>query len=105
MVSPLILLGHLVFCGPVFLALNRDRGPVSLVFPPVMDSKIVLSQSRTILLCPRSDGATSWMPDCTHWTVSNSSRSAAPVARLSLGALRRYWHPAKGTITSRMGPP
>ncbi|KAK4510779.1 Flap-structured DNA-binding and RNA-binding protein [Mucor velutinosus] len=63
---------------PVFLALNRDRGPVSLVFPPVMDSKI---------------------------TVSNSSRSAAPVARLSLGALRRYWHPAKGTITSRMGPP
>ncbi|KAK4516818.1 uncharacterized protein ATC70_011797 [Mucor velutinosus] len=65
---------------PVFLALNRDRGPVSLVFPPVMDN-------------------------CTHWTVSNSSRSAAPVARLSLGALRRYWHPAKGTITSRMGPP
>ncbi|KAK4512210.1 uncharacterized protein ATC70_011801 [Mucor velutinosus] len=89
---------------PVFLALNRDRGPVSLVFPPVMDSKIVLSQADYFAM-PRSDGATSWMPDCTHWTVSNSSRSAAPVARLSLGALRRYWHPAKGTITSRMGPP
>ncbi|KAK4521255.1 uncharacterized protein ATC70_013200 [Mucor velutinosus] len=89
---------------PVFLALNRDRGPVSLVFPPVMDSKIVLSQADYFTM-PRSDGATSWMPDCTHWTVSNSSRSAAPVARLSLGALRRYWHPAKGTITSRMGPP
>ncbi|KAI8639608.1 hypothetical protein BD408DRAFT_435042 [Parasitella parasitica] len=54
---------------------------------------------------PRSDGASSWMPDCSHWTISNSSRSSVPVARLSLNALRRYWHPAKDIITSRMGPP
>ncbi|CAO3630098.1 unnamed protein product [Mucor fragilis] len=89
---------------PVFLAVNRDRGPVSLVYPPVMDSKIVLSHADYFTM-PHSDGATSWMPDCTHWTVSNSSRSAVSVARLSLGALRRYWHPAKDIITSRMGPP
>ncbi|OAC98618.1 hypothetical protein MUCCIDRAFT_115540 [Mucor lusitanicus CBS 277.49] len=44
---------------------------------------------------PRSDGADSWMPDCSHWTVSNSSRSAVPVARLSLLDI----------ITSRLGPP
>ncbi|KAI8635792.1 hypothetical protein BD408DRAFT_463776 [Parasitella parasitica] len=54
---------------------------------------------------PRSDGASSWMPDCSHWTISNSSRSSVPVARLSLNTLRRYWHPAKDIITSRMGPP
>ncbi|KAK4509004.1 uncharacterized protein ATC70_007353 [Mucor velutinosus] len=53
----------------------------------------------------RSDGAASWRPDCTHWAASNSSRSAVSVARLSLGALRRFWHPEKGTTTSRMGPP
>jgi hypothetical protein len=89
---------------PVFLALHRDRGPVSLVYPPVMDSKIVLSHADFFTM-PRSDGANSWMPDCSHWTVSNSSRSAVPVARLSLGALRRSWHPKKDIITSRMGPP
>ncbi|KAI8635770.1 hypothetical protein BD408DRAFT_321866, partial [Parasitella parasitica] len=46
-----------------------------------------------------------WMPDCSHWKVSNSSRSSVLLARLSLKALRRYWHPARDTITSRMGPP
>ncbi|GAN05533.1 hypothetical protein MAM1_0094c05004 [Mucor ambiguus] len=44
------------------------------------------------------------MTDCTHWAIFNSSRPTVPITRLSLGALRRYWYPAKGTITSRMGP-
>ena len=89
----------------IFLAVHRDRGPVSLVFPPVMDSKIVLSHADFFTM-PPSDGATSWMPDCSHWTISNLSRSFVSVSRrLSLGALRRYWHPAKNIITSRMGPP
>lgn len=88
----------------VFLALHRDRGPVSLVYPPVMDSKIVLSHADYYTM-PPSDGASTWMPDCSHWVISNSSRSSVPLARLSLGALRRYWHPSKDVITTRMGPP
>ncbi|KAI8640306.1 hypothetical protein BD408DRAFT_348352, partial [Parasitella parasitica] len=88
----------------VYLDINKDLGLVSLVFPPVMDSKIVLCHADYHTM-PRSDGASSWMPDCSHWTISNSSRSSVPVARLSLNALRRYWHPAKDIITSRMGPP
>ncbi|KAL7336237.1 hypothetical protein PS15p_201597 [Mucor circinelloides] len=88
----------------VFLALHRDRGPVSLVYPPVMDSKIVLSHADYYTM-PPADGASSWMPDCSHWVISNSSRSSVPLARLSLGALRRYWHPSKDVITTRMGPP
>ncbi|KAG2189676.1 hypothetical protein INT46_007161, partial [Mucor plumbeus] len=38
-------------------------------------------------------------------STSNSSRSSVPIARISLGALRRYWHPTKATITTRMGSP
>ncbi|KAI8645427.1 hypothetical protein BD408DRAFT_411890 [Parasitella parasitica] len=45
------------------------------------------------------------MPDCSHWTISDSSRSFVPVARLSLNALRRYWYPARNIIISHLGPP
>ncbi|CEP08480.1 hypothetical protein, partial, partial [Parasitella parasitica] len=88
----------------VFFAVRKDSGPPSLVFPPVMDSKFVLSYADYYTM-PPSDGASSWMPDCSHWSISNSSRSSVSMARVSLGALRRYWHPARATITSRMGPP
>ncbi|CEP11174.1 hypothetical protein [Parasitella parasitica] len=54
---------------------------------------------------PYSNVATSRLPDCSQWTISNSSRSSVSVSRLTLGALRRYWHPAREIITSRMGRP
>ncbi|KAG2212920.1 hypothetical protein INT46_010476 [Mucor plumbeus] len=78
--------------------------PPTLAFTPLIASKIVLSQDNYYVM-PRSVGATSWLPDCSHWCISNSSRSSVPVARISLGALRRYWHPVRDTITSRIGPP
>ncbi|KAG2199262.1 hypothetical protein INT46_008804, partial [Mucor plumbeus] len=78
--------------------------PPTLAFTPLIASKIVLSQDNYYAM-PRSVGATSWLPDCSHWCISNSSRSSVPVARISLGALRRYWHPVRNTITSRIGPP
>ena len=85
-------------------AIADKYGPVSLVFPALLKSKIVLSREK-FFTTPRSAVATSWLPDCSHWTVSNSSRSSVSVASISLGALRRFWHPSKDVITSRMGPP
>ncbi|CEP17604.1 hypothetical protein [Parasitella parasitica] len=72
----------------VFYAVNKDSDPVTLVFPPIMYSKTVLSHADYFTM-PRSDGATSWMPDCSHWVVSNSSCSSVPIARMSLNTLRR----------------
>ena len=88
----------------VHYAIGDKYGPVSLVFPALLESKIVLSREK-FFTTPRSAVATSWLPDCSHWTVSNSSRSSVSVASVSLGALRRFWHPSKDVITSRMGPP
>jgi hypothetical protein len=48
----------------VSLDVSKDLGPVSLVFPPVMDNKIVLSQADYFAM-PRSDGAEFWMPNCS----------------------------------------
>ena len=91
-----------IYC--VFLDVKKDVGPVSLVFPPVMDSKIVLSQA-DYFTTSHSDGADSWMPNCSHWSISNSSRSSVSIAHVSLEALRRYWHPGRDSFTSRIGPP
>ena len=78
--------------------------PPTLAFPTLIESKIVLSRD-TYYSMPRSAGAATWLPDCSHWSISNLSCSSVPVARTSLGALQRYWHHARATITSRMGPP
>jgi len=78
--------------------------PPSLAFSTLIESKIVLSPD-TYYSMPRSAIAASWLPDCSHWSISNSSRSSVPISRISLGALRRYWHPARATITTRMGSP
>lgn len=86
-----------------YLAANIYNGPVSLVLSPVMESKIVLSEENHYTI-PRSAGAASWLPDCSHWTIAYSSRSSVPIARISLDALRRYWYPARNIISSRMGP-
>ncbi|CEP10397.1 hypothetical protein [Parasitella parasitica] len=78
--------------------------PASLHFDAVIESSLVLSHDKYYNM-PEAAVATWWMPDCSHWTISNSSCSSVSVARLSLGALRRYWHPARDIITCRMGPP
>ena len=49
----------------VYWAVNKDTCPVSFAFPPVMESKIVLSQENYYTMS-RSAGATSWLPDCSH---------------------------------------
>ncbi|CEP17054.1 hypothetical protein [Parasitella parasitica] len=69
----------------VFYAVHKDSGPVTLVFPPILDSKIVLSQADYFTM-PRSEGATTWMPDCSHWVVCTGI-------------------PRRDVITSRMGSP
>ena len=78
--------------------------PPSLAFSTLIESKIVLSRD-TYYSMPRSAIVASWLPDCSHWSISNSSRSSVPIARISLGTLRRYWHPARASITTRMGSP
>ncbi|CEP13607.1 hypothetical protein [Parasitella parasitica] len=90
---------HLVWLArirQVFYAVNKNSGLVTMVFPPILKSKFVLSYA-DYFTTPGSDGAASWVPDCLHCVVSSSSRS--------LNASRRYWHPAREVITPRMGTP
>ncbi|CEP10371.1 hypothetical protein [Parasitella parasitica] len=77
--------------------------PLQMFSEPIAFN-LVLSYSHYYSM-PHSDVATSGLPDCSHGIVSNFSRSSVSTSRLTLGALRRYWHPSRETITSRMGPP
>ncbi|CEP12359.1 hypothetical protein [Parasitella parasitica] len=49
--------------------------PATLVFPDPIASSIVLSYSKYYSM-PHADVAESCLPDCSHWTISNSSRSS-----------------------------
>ncbi|KAG2198156.1 hypothetical protein INT46_000593 [Mucor plumbeus] len=79
--SPLLCSVHSV--------IGNKYGPISLVFPTLLESKIVLSHGK-FFTTSRFAVATSWLPDCSYWAVSNSSRSSVSIANVSLGALRRF---------------
>ncbi|KAI8638451.1 hypothetical protein BD408DRAFT_436013, partial [Parasitella parasitica] len=52
-----------------------SSGPPTLSLPDVIESSLVLSPDM-YYVTPRSAVASAWMPDCSHWKVSNSSRSS-----------------------------
>jgi hypothetical protein len=89
----------------VFYGLQPAFGAATMTLPPVIRSKVAFSTAELLSLPVSRAGATSWLPLTSHWTVPSGSSSEVAISKLSLGALRRYWHADYSVICTRPGPP
>jgi hypothetical protein len=90
---------HKVSCG-LRSSFSRD----SLCLPAVIRSSVALADEDSASLAP-SPGATAWLPSCPHWCLPTGGNHSVMVSRLSLGALRRYWHKDSSFMLTPPHPP
>jgi hypothetical protein len=75
------------------------------MLPPVIRAKVAFTDSELLSLPVSRAAATSWLSSTAHWTVPSGPSSEVAISKLSLGALRRYWHVDHSVISNSPGPP